>query len=292
MTDIASHPPLSASSVVASSSVQPPSPQRTGPNRVVAVSTRVGRKVAEIFAFVAVGLGVWHLACTVFSIDPLVVPKPLPVLEAMWGQLQSPVTYSAIWVTFQEAILGFLLGAVVGIFLAIVLSEWDLAHKLLNPYIVAFQAIPKVALIPLFIVWFGFGIGSKVLLIATFVFFPIMINMYSGLRNITPEEKEFMSVSHASRWQTFRYLKLYKSMPYLFAAFEASFVLCLTGAVFAELLGSGTTVGLGTLVQLYTARLDMPGLFSIITLLAIFGVLLDVIVKVLAKLCMSWNTNA
>lgn len=250
------------------------------------------RRLAIVIVYVAVALLAWQALVTIFRIDPIVLPGPLPVLEALWSQVQSPVVWSATWVTFQEAMVGFAVGALAGILLAIVLAESDTLYRLLNPYIVAFQAVPKVALTPLFIVWFGFGIWSKVVLIAAFVFFPVMVNMYTGLRSTTDEEEELMRVSHASRWQRLRHLRLYKSLPFLFAAFEASFVLCLTGAVFAELLGSGTSVGLGTMLQMYTARLDIAGMFGVITLLALFGVLLDVVVKLAARYYLRWDRPA
>jgi len=247
------------------------------------------RRVAVILAYVGVALVTWQGLVSVLRIDPIVLPGPIPVLTALWNQVQAPVVWSATWVTFQEAMLGFAVGAAAGILLAIMLAESDLLYRLLNPYIVAFQAVPKVALVPLFMIWFGFGIWSKVVLIAVFVFFPVMVNMYSGLRSTTDEEEELMRVSHASRWQRLRHLRLYKSLPFLFAAFEASFVLCLTGAVFAELLGSGTSVGLGTMLQMYTSRLDIAGLFGIITLLSLFGVLLDGAVKLAARYFLRWD---
>lgn len=247
------------------------------------------RRVAVFLAYVLVALVAWQAVVSIFQIEPLVLPGPIPVLDALWSQVQSPVIWSATWVTFQEAMVGFAVGAAAGILLAIALAESDTLYRLANPYIVAFQAVPKVALTPLFIVWFGFGIWSKVVLIAAFVFFPVMVNMYAGLRSTTDEEEELMRVSHATRWQRLRHLRLYKSLPFLFAAFEASFVLCLTGAVFAELLGSGTSVGLGTMLQMYTARLDVAGMFGIITLLALFGVLLDVVVKLAARYYLRWD---
>ncbi|MGY4859290.1 ABC transporter permease [Cryobacterium sp. AP23] len=247
------------------------------------------RRVAVFLAYVLVALVAWQAVVSIFQIEPLVLPGPIPVLDALWSQVQSPVVWSATWVTFQEAMVGFAVGAAAGILLAVALAESDTLYRLANPYIVAFQAVPKVALTPLFIVWFGFGIWSKVVLIAAFVFFPVMVNMYAGLRSTTDEEEELMRVSHATRWQRLRHLRLYKSLPFLFAAFEASFVLCLTGAVFAELLGSGTSVGLGTMLQMYTARLDVAGMFGIITLLALFGVLLDVVVKLAARYYLRWD---
>ncbi|PZU36389.1 MAG: hypothetical protein DI573_13775 [Microbacterium sp.] len=181
-------------------------------------SVSVLRRIAAILAYIIVGLLIWQGFIVAFDVDPLVVPGPIPVIESLAMQLTSPVIWAATWVTFQEAIFGFGIGAAVGILIAIVLSESRLLYKLINPYIVAFQAIPKVALTPLFIVWFGFGIWSKVVLIATFTFFPVMVNMYQGLRSTSNEEEELMRVSHATRWQRFRHLRLYRSLPYLFAA--------------------------------------------------------------------------
>ena len=252
-------------------------------------STFVLRRILTVLAYILVALLLWQAFISVFDVDPLLVPGPIPVLQALAMQLGSPVIWAAAWVTFQEAIFGFGIGAAVGIVIAVALSESRLLYRLINPYIVAFQAIPKVALTPLFIVWFGFGIWSKVVLIATFTFFPVMVNMYQGLRSTTSEEEELMRVSHATRWQRFRHLRLYRSLPYLFAAFEASFVLCLTGAVLAELLGSGTSVGLGTLVQMYTSTYNMAGLFGIIVLLSLFGVIFDLIVKGTARVVLRWN---
>jgi NitT/TauT family transport system permease protein len=268
-----------------------PAPARFAPASasVVVASGRVLRRVAIIVAYIAVALLLWQGFITVFAVDPLLLPGPLPVLQALASQIVSPVIWAATWVTFQEAVYGFGIGAAIGIVIAVALSESKLLYRLVNPYIVAFQAVPKVALTPLFIVWFGFGIWSKVVLIATFTFFPVMVNMYQGLRSTSSEEEELMRVTHATRWQRFRHLRLYRSLPYLFAAFEASFVLCLTGAVLAELLGSGTSVGLGTLVQMYTSTYNMAGLFGIITLLSLFGVAFDLLVKGTARVVLRWN---
>jgi NitT/TauT family transport system permease protein len=274
-------------------------PATSSPGRVAALkrspvraSASVIRRILVALAYILVALVLWQIFISAFDVDPLLVPGPVPVLQALATQLTSPVIWSAAWVTFQEAIFGFGIGAVVGMAIAIALAESRTLYRLINPYIVAFQAIPKVALTPLFIVWFGFGIWSKVVLIATFTFFPVMVNMYQGLRSTTSEEEELMRVSHATRWQRFRHLRLYRSLPYLFAAFEASFVLCLTGAVLAELLGSGTSVGLGTLVQMYTSTYNMAGLFGIITLLSLFGVVFDLIVKGAARVVLRWNRTS
>jgi len=284
MSQAIAAPPVAAAPVTA--------PKSDESRSVLRTALTAARWAGITLAYTLAALAFWQLVVWAFQIDPLVLPGPMPVLKVLWQQIQSEVVWSAVWVTFQEAMLGFVIGAAVGMALAILFAESDLLYRLINPYIVAFQALPKVALTPLFIVWFGFGIWSKVVLIATFVFFPVMVNMLQGLRSTTEAEEELMRVSHATRWQRFRHLRWYKSLPYLLAAFEASFVLCLTGAVFAELLGSGTSVGLGTMLQMYTSRLDIPGMFGIITLLALFGVVLDLVVKLAKRWFLRWDGPA
>ena len=213
---------------------------------------------------------------------------------APWERIQDPLAIRATVMQAVEALFACYpdiraIGVTAGIVFALISGLTREGEAAVDSPVQMLRTLPALALSPLFIVWFGFGIASKVVLIATFVFFPVMVNMYSGLRSTTDEEEELMRVSHATRWQRLRHLRLYKSLPFLFAAFEASFVLCLTGAVFAELLGSGTSVGLGTMLQMYTARLDVAGMFGIITLLALFGVILDVIVKLAARYFLRWD---
>ncbi len=249
---------------------------------------RIGFIIAEVLA----ALVLWQLVVVVFQIDRLVLPSPIDVLARLGQLLQTDILWSAIGVTLSEVLLGFVSGAAIGMVLAILLSEFRILEKIAQPYIVAFQAMPKIAIAPLFLIWFGFGIESKVLLIALMVFFPILVNMIAGLTSASQQQLELMAVYRASRLQTLRFLRWYVALPYLFASFEVTLVLAVTGAVFAEIIGSGSTIGLGTLLQLYTARIEVTLVFAVIIVMSVLGILLYAIVKIVGSWALRWQRRA
>jgi NitT/TauT family transport system permease protein len=258
---------------------------KKAPRGLRALLGNVGFITLEIIAL----LVVWQVVVWALAVDPNIVPGPISVLTSLWQLLQSPLLYSAAGVTLSETLIGFVAGSALGIALAIALSEFPLVEKIANPYIVAFQAMPKIAIAPLFLIWFGFGIESKVALVIVMVFFPILVNMVVGLKSTSQAQLELMMVYRAGRLQMLRRLRFYAAMPYLFAAFEVTLVLSLTGAVFAEILGSGRDIGLGTLMQLYTSKLNVSSMFAVIIVLCIVGVLLYAAVKLAARYFLRWQ---
>jgi NitT/TauT family transport system permease protein len=200
------------------------------------------------------------------------------------GQMQR-----AAFVTLEETIIGFLIGSLLGIGLAVALSELRPLRQLLRPYVVAIQAVPKVAVAPLFLIWFGFDIESKVALVISIMFFPVLVNTLTGLDSVSDEQLELMRALRATRWQTLRRVKIYVALPYLFASFEVCLVLSLTAAVVAEMLGSGATVGLGSLINIYSARMSSAGVFAVLVVLSLLGVVLHAAVLLAARVCLAWQ---
>jgi NitT/TauT family transport system permease protein len=192
-------------------------------------------------------------------------------------------------VTLQETLYGFIIGSVLGIGLAIALSEIRPLRQLLQPYVVALQAVPKVAVAPLFLIWFGFGIESKIALVISIMFFPVLVNTLVGLDSVSEDQLELMRAYRATRWQTLRRVKIYVAMPYVFASFEVCLILSLTAAVIAEMLGSGTTMGLGSLINIYSARMSSAGVFAVLVVLSILGVILHAAVILTARICLAWQ---
>lgn len=249
--------------------------------------------VLFVLAEVVVALLLWQALVTLTGVSDRVVPGPLAVGEALWSLLGSDFVWSATWITVQETVYGFAIGAALGIGLAVVMTEVPFLYKALNPFVVAFQAMPKIAITPVLLIWFGFGLTSKVILVVVMVFFPILVNTYTGLNSVRPEQLDLMKACRASRWETFRRVRFYAALPFILASFEVSLVLALTAAVVAEILGSGTTVGLGTLLQLFNSRIDMAGMFATVVLLSALGMLLYAAVKLLSRFLLRWNaTNA
>jgi NitT/TauT family transport system permease protein len=238
---------------------------------------------------IAAGLLGWHVAVTGLQVDSRIVPSPLEVVRtlvalALAGQLQS-----AALVTLEETLIGFVVGSVLGIGLAVLLSEVRALKNLLQPYIVALQAVPKVAVAPLFLIWFGFDIESKIALVISIMFFPVLVNTLAGLEAVSDDQLELMRAYRATRWQTLRRVKVYVALPYVFASFEVCLVLSLTAAVVAEMLGSGTTMGLGSLINIYSARMSSGGVFAVLVVLSVLGVLLHAAVLLAARACLAWQ---
>ncbi len=238
---------------------------------------------------IAAGLGVWQGLVTWFEVDSRIVPAPWDVIRTLYALILNGQMQHAAFVTLEETIIGFMIGSLLGIGLAVALSELLPLRQLLQPYVVAIQAVPKVAVAPLFLIWFGFDIESKIALVISIMFFPVLVNTLTGLDSVSDEQLELMRVLRATRWQTLRRVKIYVALPYLFASFEVCLVLSLTAAVVAEMLGSGATVGLGSLINIYSARMSSTGVFAVLVVLSLLGVVLHAAVLLAARLCLAWQ---
>lgn len=284
---------MTATHSVASGATEPP--KRAEPGwwpiiwrRTLSIMQSVAIKTLQLVA----GIAVWHLLVRGLGVDPRVVPGPAEVFMSLYAQIASGWIFGALWLTLQETMIGFVIGSALGIGLAIFLSEFPLLRMLLQPYVVALQAVPKVAVAPLFLIWFGFGIESKVALVVSIMFFPVLVNTMAGLDSVSEEQMELMRVYRASRWQTLRRLKIYAAMPYIFASFEVCLVLSLTAAVIAEMLGSGTTIGLGTLIRIFESRVDTAGIFAVLIVLSLLGVALHSAVLFTQRHVLSWQRGS
>jgi NitT/TauT family transport system permease protein len=159
----------------------------------------------------------------------------------------------------------------------------------LYPFIVMFQAMPKVALIPLIVVWFGLGIASKVVSAALVAFFPLMVNTVAGLRSAEEDRINLMRSLAASRWQIFRMLQLPNAMPFIFAGLEIAMIFALIGAIVAEL--SNAQQGLGMMMQSLSFTMDVAGQFSILLILAVLGLVLNGTVSAIKRRVLFWDPS-
>jgi NitT/TauT family transport system permease protein len=232
-------------------------------------------------------LGAWSLLVSLNSYPAFILPSPGRVYTRFLVVLADGSLWRHTQVTVSEALLGFALGFVVATTLGYLLARSRLLEKLLSPYIVASQAIPIVALAPLLVLWFGFGMVSKVLVCALIVFFPILINTMVGIRSVNGEWMELMRSLSASRWQTFTLLELPAALPVLFGGIKMGLTLSVIGAVVGEFVGADR--GLGFLVNLARGLYDTPLMFvALFTLVAIALVLYSV-VSVLERWLVSWS---
>ena len=215
------------------------------------------------------GLLVWHYAVLLTDIQEFILPGPLKVFEGLQTQLQDELFYSHLWVTTQEALVGFFLAAVFAISLGTAVSQIRVIEKMVMPYIAAIQTIPKVALAPLFVIWFGYGMSSKIVMAAVICFFPILINVIEGLNSADPERIRMLTVFGANKSQIFKKVKLPSALPFIFAGLDIGIVFAILGAVVGEFLGA--QMGLGVLLLQTQYNFDIAGMFAVLLVLSIMG---------------------
>ncbi|CAO3440839.1 ABC transporter permease [Azospirillum endophyticum] len=220
----------------------------------------------------AAGLLAWHLLVTALAVSPFILPAPRPVLEEWVALLRSARAWSHTGMTFAGAVTGFLLAGVLGVAAGILLSLSPRLERLARPFIVVFQVFPKVALIPLFVVWMGFGLGPKILTSAILPFYPIMMNTLLGIRSVPPGLRDVMESFDAGRLQLLRRLELPYALPFIATGLEVGIVLALVGTVVAEFV-SGSS-GLGYLLVSRINSFETAQMFAIVLQLCLVGLVL------------------
>lgn len=232
----------------------------------------------------------WKLYTSVSGISEFVIPTPEAAWRSLVALVRDPETWTVhVWITLLETLVGFVIAVVSGVAVGAVLGRIYWLELALRPIIVALQVIPKVALIPIFVILFGFGITSKIIIAAILAFFPIMLNVMLGVRSVSPGHREVMRSLDAGRWQTFRHLDFHSTLPYVFAGMEVGIVFALIGAIVGEYLGANE--GLGNLVVVSLNALDAPQLFAVIILLAALGSVLYFAVTGIKRLMIPWHES-
>ncbi|WP_448203893.1 ABC transporter permease [Azospirillum sp. sgz302134] len=216
-------------------------------------------------------LGGWELYGRVTGVPSLVVPLPSAVLQTLWGGLTSGFLWPHIGMTSAEMTLGLLIGCVVGFLAGVLLAEVEGLRRLLYPYIIASQVVPKLALGPLFIVWFGFGMTSTVVITALICFFPLLENTMTGLQQIDPQKRELFRMLRATRLQTLLRLKIPAGLPVILAGVRVSVVLALVGAVVGEFIGGRK--GLGASIIAAQGMMDSTMMFALFIVITVLGML-------------------
>jgi NitT/TauT family transport system permease protein len=219
----------------------------------------------------AVLLAAWETACRVLHVPPLVLPAPSGIAQALWKGLASGFFWPHLATTAGELLLGLAAGCTLGFGAGIVLAEHALARRVLMPYLVTSQVVPKLALTPLFVLWFGFGMTSTVVITALICFFPLMENTLTALQQVPPERLELFRMLGATRAQTLWRLKVPMGLPAILAGLRVAVVLALVGAVVGEFIGASR--GLGALVIASQGTMDTALMFAVLVLIAALGLL-------------------
>jgi NitT/TauT family transport system permease protein len=244
----------------------------------------------------AIGLVVlfvaWDVGVRELDVPSYIMPTPGAVGRALWSGLavdpSSPLGYYLpLWGTLKNAAIGLLVGAGLGLVLGSLMAESRTIEKLLMPYAFALQSLPKVAIAPLIVIWFGFGDGSKVAISALLAFFPVLINSFTGLRATEPEKLDLMRSLSASRWETYRIVKLPNAAPFIFAGLDMAVVYALLGTIVAEFLGAQQ--GMGVVITQAQAVTDVAGVFAALVILGVMGIALHTAVRAAEKKVVHWG---
>jgi NitT/TauT family transport system permease protein len=233
----------------------------------------------------AATLALWEALLWIFPIPSFIVPAPSVIFVE--GITRFPLYLYHSWVTFYEMVVGFVLAAVVGVFLAVVIVYSRVIRNLIYPQIVVLQIVPKVAIAPLLLIWAGYGLTSKVLLALLISFFPIVVNMVTGLVAIEEELLELCRILHSGRWQEFAKVSLPNALPYLFSSLKVASTLSVIGAVIGEFVGGSE--GLGHLIIIANTELRTSMSFVALFSLSVLGFLLYGLVVLAERLCMPWE---
>lgn len=230
---------------------------------------------------------VWEIGVRLFEVPAYLLPAP----SLVWSEFAErwPYVLEHTWVTAEEIVAGFLAAVVVSIPLAIAIAYSRFFEQTFYPLIVFLQIVPKIAIAPLFIIWFGFGFTPKVLLVFLLSFFPIVVAAIAGFKSIDSEVMELARSTGASSWMTFRKIQLPHALPSIFTGLKVAAALSATAAVVAEFVASDK--GLGYLLLRYNGDLETAMVFATIVVLSIVGLVVYYAVEVLERLMIPWHVS-
>jgi len=238
-------------------------------------------------AGILVFLAVWEAAVRMLNVPAYLMPPPTAVFRVFVNEYQKLAYHG--WVTTYEMLLGYALAVAVAIPLAIAITASQRFDRFVTPQMLFFQVVPKVAIAPLFLVWFGVGVTPKILVAFLISFFPIVIDAAVGLRSMSSEMRDLARSMGASRWQVFAQFRLPTSLPYLFSGLKVAATLAVAGAVVGEFVGADK--GLGYLLLVTNSNMETALMFATIVALTIIGLLFFYAVELLESLLIPWHVT-
>lgn len=229
----------------------------------------------------------WDLSIRVFQIPPYQVPAPWDVIVTLWQEW--PKLLAEAWPTTVATLWGFALSAAFGIPVAMLIAGSKTVEDYVYPLLVFSQSIPKIAIAPLFVVWFGFGLLPKVLSAFLLGFFPVVVSSVQGFKSVDPDMFDLVRALQANRWQIFRIVSLPHALPSIFAGLKVSITLAVVGAVVGEFVGANS--GIGFVLQRSIGNFELPLMFAALVVLALIGVLLFWLIDVVERLLIPWHAS-
>jgi NitT/TauT family transport system permease protein len=236
-----------------------------------------------IFVF----LVIWEIAVIILDVPTYLLPRPTEIFKTIIGKFD--VIMHHTWTTAYEMVLGYLLAIAVAVPLAVGITSYRRFDRFITPILLFFQTVPKIAIAPLFLVWFGFGPFPKVLVAFLISFFPIVIDTAIGLRSISPEMIDLARSMGATKLQIFMRFRMPTALPYFFGGLKVAATLAVVGAVVGEFVGADR--GLGYLLLVSNSNLDTALLFATIVALTALGLILFYIIEIVEHFLIPWHVS-
>jgi NitT/TauT family transport system permease protein len=227
---------------------------------------------------------IWEVVIRLFHVPAFVLPAPTAIVASLVANRVALATASQS--TALEVLFGFVLSAVVGVLVALVIVRFERFGRALYPVIVLFQNVPKVALAPIFILWFGYGLAPKILLIVVIAFFPVAIDMLAGLQSVEPSFVSLMRSVGASKSKIMLRVRIPHSLPHLMAGLKVAITFSVIGAIVGEFAGANQ--GLGYVIQFASTQLDTPLIFAALIVVSVLGLAFYYIVEFAELILVPW----
>jgi NitT/TauT family transport system permease protein len=250
------------------------------------MANQFGRLLPVLGALVL--LVAWEAACWLFDIRPILLPRPTVIAAEL---LDAPLWFAEQTLhTLGITLVAFLAAGIFGVLFAIVIVEWPLLDRLLFPLFVGLNSVPKVALAPLFIIWFGTGAEPKIAIAFLIAVFAVVIDAALGLRSVPPDTLDLARTLRGNRWKVLLRIKVYCAMPHVFAGLKVAMSLALVGAIVGEFVSSQR--GLGHVILSAQGMFDTARVFAAISILAVVGVALIELITLAERFAMPWHHSA
>jgi NitT/TauT family transport system permease protein len=247
------------------------------------MNQQVRRKIWS--AVLIVGFFVlWEALCWLFNVSDIIVPKPSQIIVTLWQR--APALWPHTVQTLYTTLVGFFFGIVIGIALGVLIGSSKLAYDVAYPLLVGFASIPKVAVVPIFVLWFGAGTVPAVLTAMIMCIFPIVVNVATGLATTEPELEDVMRALRASKLDILWNVGLPRTMPFFFASLKVSVTLAFVGTVISETVASNR--GIGNVMMIASSNFDVPLVFAGLMILAFLGVSLYAIFSLIEGRITGW----
>ena len=232
-------------------------------------------------------LALWELAAWEWPGVARLVSQPTEIARGIFDVVTTGTIWPHFDATLREMAAGYAIGAITGIALGLLCGRIKLLGDVLNPYITVFNGIPKVALAPVFVIWFGIGLMSKIAIILTMVFFVVFINTFAGMRSVNEDYVAIVRIMGASSWQVVREVFLPATLPFIIVGLRAGIPFSVIGAVVGEFIAS--TKGLGFFINYHQGTYDTNGIFVGVSILALLVVVLDSLLSLLERRLLKWR---